>query len=147
MSFLEDFKKFALRGNVMDMAVGVIIGAAFGKIVSSFVSDVLMPPIGLLLGKVDFSNMFINLSDTPVASLADAQAKGVAVLSYGVFINTVIDFLIQALVIFFIIRQMNKLMPTPAPAPAMPTKQCPYCFTAIDERATKCPNCTADLKS
>ena len=145
MSLFQDFKKFALRGNVMDMAVGVIIGAAFGKIVSSFVSDVLMPPIGLLLGKVDFSNLFINLSSTPVASLADAQAKGVPVLSYGVFVNTVIDFLIQAFVIFMVIRQMNRFMPDPPPA--TPTKACPYCFTTIDERATKCPNCTADLKS
>lgn len=146
MSFMQDFKKFAMRGNVMDMAVGVIIGASFGKIVSSFVNDVLMPPIGLLLGKVDFSNLFINLGQTEVASLADATAKGVPVVSYGVFINTVIDFLIQAFVIFVIIRQMNRLMPEPAPAPALPTKDCPYCFTAIDLRATRCPNCTAELK-
>ncbi|MDL2264702.1 large-conductance mechanosensitive channel protein MscL [Synergistaceae bacterium OttesenSCG-928-I11] len=146
MSFMQDFKTFAMRGNVMDMAVGVIIGASFGKIVSSFVNDVLMPPIGLLLGKVDFSNLFLNLGHTEVATLAEAQAKGVPVLSYGVFINTVIDFLIQALVIFTIIRQMNRLMPAPAPAPALPTKDCPYCFTSIDERATRCPNCTAELK-
>lgn len=143
MSLFEDFKKFALRGSVMDMAVGVIIGAAFGKIVSSFVSDVLMPPIGMLLGKVDFSNMFVNLGGTPVQSLADAQARGIPVIGYGVFINTVIDFLIQAFVIFLAIRQINKLRPAP-PEP-MPTKLCPYCFTTIDERAVKCPDCTADI--
>ena len=147
MSFLQDFKTFAMRGNVMDMAVGVIIGASFGKIVSSFVTDVLMPPVGLVMGKVDFSNLFINLGDVPVATLAEAQEKGVPVLSYGIFINTIIDFVIQALVIFFIIRQMNKWAPAPAPAPALPTKDCPYCFTAIDLRATRCPNCTAELKS
>jgi large conductance mechanosensitive channel len=146
MSFFHDFKTFAMRGNVMDMAVGVIIGASFGKIVSSFVNDVLMPPIGLLLGKVDFSNLFVNLGRTDVATLAEAQAKGVPVLSYGVFINTVIDFLIQALVIFAVVRWMNRLMPAPEPAPAPQTKECPYCFTAIDPRAAKCPNCTADLK-
>lgn len=146
MSFLQDFKQFAMRGNVMDMAIGVIIGASFGKIVSSFVGDILMPPIGLLLGKVDFSNLFINLGHVDVATLAEAQEKGLPIVSYGVFINTVIDFLIQALVIFFIIRQMNRLMPAPAPAPALPTKDCPYCFTTIDERATRCPNCTAELK-
>jgi large conductance mechanosensitive channel len=146
MSFFQDFKTFAMRGSVMDMAVGVIIGASFGKIVSSLVNDVLMPPIGLLLGKVDFSNLFVNLGQTDVATLAEAQAKGVPVLSYGVFINTVIDFLIQALVIFAVVRWMNRLMPAPAPAPAPQTKECPYCFTAIDPRAAKCPNCTADLK-
>ena len=146
MSFFQDFKQFAMRGNVMDMAVGVIIGASFGKIVSSFVSDVLMPPIGVLMGRVDFSNLFVNLGHTEVATLAEAQAKGVPVLSYGVFVNTVIDFLIQALVIFTIIRWMNRLTPAPVPAPVLPTKDCPYCFTSIDARATRCPNCTAELK-
>lgn len=142
--FLNDFKKFAMRGNVVDMAIGVIIGAAFGKIVSSMVSDIIMPPIGLLLGKMNFSNMFVNLSGTHVDTLAQAQELGLPIIGYGAFINTVIDFLIQAFVIFLIVRQMNRFRPDPPPP--MPTKQCPYCMTTIDDRATRCPNCTSDLK-
>lgn len=143
MSFIQDFKKFAVQGNVMDMAVGVVIGTAFGKIVSSFVSDILMPPIGLLLGKIDFSNLFINLTGTHVATLAQAKAANVPIISYGVFLNTLIDFLIQALAIFVVVREMNKLRATP-PAPAA-QKQCPFCMTMIDARATRCPNCTSQL--
>lgn len=145
MSFFSDFKKFAMRGNVMDMAVGVIIGGAFGKIVTSFVNDVLMPPIGVMLGKVDFSDMFINLGDQPAASLAEAQAAGIPVLSYGLFVNTVIDFIIMALCIFMMVKWMNKLMPPPAPAPTPEMKDCPMCFSKIDARATRCPHCTAEI--
>lgn len=145
MSFFSDFKKFAMRGNVMDMAVGVIIGGAFGKIVSSFVSDVIMPPIGMLLGNVDFSNLFINLSSTPAATLAEATEAGLPVIAYGQFINSVIDFLIQALVIFTMIRQMNKLVPPPAPAPAIPMKKCPFCYSEIDKRSTRCPHCGGSM--
>lgn len=144
MALVSEFKKFAMRGNVMDMAVGVIIGAAFGKIVTSFVSDVLMPPIGVLLGKVDFSNLFINLSDTSVESVSQAQELGVPVIGYGVFINTVIDFLIQAFVIFLLIRQMNRLMPPPV-APAQ--KDCPHCWSKIDKRATRCPHCGGEMEA
>lgn len=147
MSVMKEFKDFAVRGNVMDMAVGVIIGGAFGKIVSSFVTDVLMPPVGLFLGSVDFSSMFLNLGRVDYATLAEAQAAGAPVLTYGVFVNTVIDFVIQAFVIFLIIRQMNRLRPAPVAPEPIPTKECPFCFTTIDARATRCPNCTAELKS
>jgi len=147
MSMMKEFKDFAVRGNVMDMAVGVIIGGAFGKIVSSFVSDVLMPPIGLLMGEVDFSNLFINLSRQHYDTLAQAKEAGAAVISYGVFMNTVIDFLIQAFVMFMLIREMNKLRPAPVQPEPTPTKTCPFCYTTIDARATRCPNCTAELNS
>lgn len=143
VSFLQDFKKFALRGNVMDMAVGVVIGASFGKIVSSFVSDILMPPVGLLLGKMDFSNLFLSLGPVKAETLAQAKEMGVPVLSYGLFLNTVIDFLIQALVIFIVIRQMNKFAPDP-PQPK-PMKDCPFCLSSVDARATRCPDCTSEL--
>ena len=144
---LKEFKEFAMRGNVLDMAVGIIIGAAFGKIVSSFVADVLMPPIGLLLGKVDFSGLFLNLSGTHYASLAEAKAAGAPTLNYGVFINTVIDFLIVAFAIFLLIQQINRLQKQPAPAPAGPptTRECPYCLSTIPLKATRCPQCTSQL--
>ncbi|HJY79646.1 MAG TPA: large conductance mechanosensitive channel protein MscL [Candidatus Binatia bacterium] len=144
---LKEFKEFAMRGNVLDMAVGIIIGAAFGKIVSSFVADVLMPPIGLLLGKVDFSGLFLNLSGTHYASLAEAKAAGAPTLNYGVFINTVIDFLIVAFAIFLLIQQINRLQKQPAPAPAGPptTRECPYCLSTISLKATRCPHCTSQL--
>lgn len=143
---LKEFKEFAMRGNVMDMAVGIIIGAAFGKIVSSFVNDVLMPPIGLLLGKVDFSNLFISLSGQSFATLEEAKKAGAATIKYGVFINTVIDFIIVAFVIFLMIRQINRLNRQPEPAPAIPTtKECPFCFSVIPIKATRCPNCTSEL--
>lgn len=143
---LREFKEFALRGNVLDMAIGVIVGAAFGKIVTSFVIDVLMPPLGLLLGRVDFSSLFVNLSGQPHATLKDAKAAGAAVISYGVFINTVLDFLIAALVIFLLIRQVNRLK-RGAPAPAAPptSKDCGYCWSTIPVRATRCPQCTSQL--
>ena len=144
---LKDFKQFAMRGNVMDLAVGVIIGAAFGKIVSSFVNDVLMPPIGLLVGKVDFSNLFIDLSGQHHASVAEAKAAGAATLNYGLFVNNVIDFLIVAFVVFMMVRQVNRFnAPAPAPAPP-PTKDCPFCATAIPVKASRCPQCTSQLSA
>ena len=117
---LKEFREFAIKGNVIDMAVGVVIGGAFGKIVNSLVADVIMPPIGLLLGKVDFSNLFLNLSGTPAASLAEAKAKGLATLNYGVFLNTTIEFLIIAFAIFVVVKQINKLKREAPPAPAAP---------------------------
>ncbi len=141
----KEFKAFIMRGNVLDLAVAVIIGAAFGKIVSSLVNDVLMPPLGLLLGKVDFSSLFVNLSGKDYSSLASAKAAGAATINYGLFLNTVIDFVIVALVIFLVVRAANRLQrPKPAPAPA--TKECPYCFSNIPIKATRCPACTSELK-
>ena len=141
---IEEFKKFIMRGNVLDMAIGIIIGAAFGKIVSSFVSDILMPPLGLLIGSIDFSNLFINLSGTPVSTLAEARAAGLPVIAYGSFLNAVIDFLIVSFAIFMLIKQVNRLAPSqPEPKPA---RLCPYCKTEIPEDATRCPHCTSDLK-
>ncbi len=140
----KEFKEFVMRGNVMDMAVGIIIGAAFGKIVSSFVSDVLMPPIGLLLGKVDFSNLFISLSGTHYDSLKAAKEAGAATLNYGLFVNTVLDFLIVAFVIFLLVRQVNRMKREEAPAPPA-TKDCPHCLSAIPVAATKCAHCTSTL--
>ena len=140
----KEFRDFAIRGNVIDLAIGIVIGAAFGKIVTSFVSDVLMPPLGLLLGRVDFSNLFINLSSQHHQTLAEAKQAGAATLNYGLFINTVIDFVIVAFAIFLLIRQVNRLSrsrETPAPT----TKPCPYCTTAIPLAATRCPSCTSHL--
>lgn len=142
---LKEFKEFIMRGNVMDLAVGVIIGGAFGKIVSSLVTDVIMPPIGLLLHGVDFSNLFISLNGQVYATLAEAQQAGAPTLNYGSFINNVIDFLIVALVIFFMVRAINQLY-KPAPAAAPTTKTCPYCYSAIPIKATRCPNCTSEIK-
>ena len=142
---VEEFKKFIMRGNVLDMAVGIIIGAAFGKIVTSFVNDVLMPPIGLILGQVDFSNLFINLSSTPAATLAEAKAAGLPVIAYGTFLNAVIDFLIVAFAIFMLIRQVNRMMPKKEEEPAKEPRLCPYCKTEIPDEATKCPHCTSSL--
>jgi len=145
---LKEFKEFAMRGNVLDMAIGIIIGAAFGKIVTSLVSDVIMPPIGLLLGKLDFSNLYFNLSGQPYASLAAAKAAGASTINYGLFINTVIDFIIVAFVIFLLIRQVNKLRRQPEVAAAVPTtKECPYCLSVIPIKAVRCPHCTSELKT
>jgi len=141
---IKEFREFVMRGNVLDLAVAVIIGGAFGKIVTSFVNDVIMPPIGLLLGGVDFTNLFIALDGNLYESLEAAKAAGAATLNYGVFLNTVIDFIIVAFVIFLIIRSANK-MKKPAPAAAPTTKDCPYCFSAIPIKATRCPNCTSQL--
>jgi len=141
---LKEFKEFAVRGNVLDMAVGIIIGAAFGRIITSLVNDVLMPPIGLLVGKVDFSNLFINLSGTSYPSLAEARKAGASLVAYGAFLNTVFDFVIVAFVIFLLIKQINRLK-KPAPVAAPSTKDCPYCLSAIPVRATRCAHCTSQL--
>jgi large conductance mechanosensitive channel len=143
---LKEFKEFAMRGNVMDMAVGIIIGAAFGKIISSAVNDILMPPIGLLLGNVDFSNLFVSLSGQHFESLAKAKEAGAATINYGLFLNTILDFVIVAFVIFLLIRQMNRLKKE-AP-PALPnTKDCPYCMSSIPIKATRCLYCTSEVKA
>jgi len=142
---LKEFKEFAMRGNVLDMAVGVIIGGAFGKIVSSMVSDLLMPPLGLVLGKVDFSSLFIDLSGTHPASLAAAKQAGAPTINYGVFLQAMFDFLIVAVVIFLLIKQVNRL--TAKPAAALTTKECSRCCSVIPMKATKCAHCTSDVKA
>jgi large conductance mechanosensitive channel len=147
---LQEFKKFAMRGNVVDMAVGIIIGGAFGTIVKSLVEDVLMPPIGLLLGGVDFSNLFIPLkggaTPGPNASLAAAQESGAVVISYGIFLNAVISFLIVAFAVFLLIKGINKLQREKETEPEKPTtRDCPFCMTPISIKATRCPNCTSEL--
>ncbi|MCO7126714.1 large conductance mechanosensitive channel protein MscL [Sporolactobacillus shoreicorticis] len=141
MKTINEFKKFLARGNVIDLAVAVIIGAAFGQIVSSLVKDIVMPPIGLLLGKVDFSNLYLNLSGHAYSSLSAAQKAGAPTINYGLFINNVINFLIVAAVIFFAIKMLNKVTPKKEAS----TKKCPYCLSSIPIKATKCANCTADL--
>ena len=140
----KEFKEFAMRGNVLDMAVGIIVGAAFGRIITSLVSDVIMPPIGLLLGKVDFSGLFLNISGKSYDTLAAAKAAGAATINYGTFLNTVIDFIIVAFVIFLLVRQINRWS-KPALAAAPTTKECPYCVSAIPIKATRCPNCTSQV--
>jgi large conductance mechanosensitive channel len=145
---LKEFREFAMRGSVVDMAVGIIIGAAFGTIVSSFVADILMPPIGLLLGNVDFTNLYILLSGPgPYPSLDAAQAAGAVTLNYGQFINKIISFLIVAFSLFLVIRAMNRMKRKAEPAPAEPTtKDCPFCATAVPIKAVRCPHCTSELK-
>ena len=141
----KEFKEFAMKGNVLDMAVGIIIGAAFGKIISSFVSDILMPPLGLLLGKVNFANLFFTLSGASFQTLDEAKKAGAVTMNYGIFINTCIDFLLVAFAVFLLVKQVNRMRaPAPAP-PAAPTRECPLCTTAIPVKAKKCPQCTADL--
>lgn len=143
---LKEFKEFALKGSVLDLAVGIIIGAAFGKIVTSFVNDIIMPPIGLLLGGVNFSDLFLALDGKTYESLARAQEAGAPTINYGLFINNVLDFLIVAFVLFLIIRAFNRLRRRPEPAAEAPTsKDCPYCKTSIPIQATRCPNCTSQL--
>jgi large conductance mechanosensitive channel len=142
---LKEFKEFAARGNVIDLAVGVVIGAAFGRIVTSLVNDVVMPPLGMVMGKVDFKNFFVSLNGTAYATLAEAQAAGAPTLNYGMFINTIFELLIVALVIFMIVRQINRLK-APAPAPAAPdTRACPFCISAIPVKARRCPFCTSEV--
>jgi len=141
---LKEFKEFAMRGNVLDMAVGIIIGAAFGKIITSFVGDILMPPLGMLLGSVDFSSLFVSLSgDYP--SLAAAKEAGAPTINYGVFLNTVLDFLIVAAAVFLLIRQVNRFMPKPAAAPVT-VRDCPYCLSSVPMKATRCLHCTSELQ-
>lgn len=142
---LKEFKEFALKGSVLDLAIGVIIGAAFGKIVTSFTNDILMPPIGLLLGRVDFSNLFINLSGTHYDSLALARAAGAPTINYGVFLNNVLDFLIIAFAIFLVVKQVNRFRRLAEPPPAPQTKECPFCASSIPTKARRCPQCTSEL--
>lgn len=140
----KEFKEFAMRGSVLDMAVGIIIGAAFGKIIASFVEDILMPPLGLLIGKVDFSNLFLNLTEKSYDSLAAAKAAGAATINYGMFFNHIINFTIVAFAIFLLIRQVNRLKREAPAAPA--TKDCPFCFSSIALKATRCAHCTAEIR-
>ncbi len=148
----KEFKEFAMRGNVVDMAVGIIIGAAFGAIVSSLVSDVLMPPLGFVLGNVDFSNLFMVLKEgkaaAPYASLAEAQAAGAVTINYGVFLNKVISFVIVAFAVFMLVKGMNKLkrQEEPQPTAAPTTKECPHCFSTVSIKATRCAFCTSEIK-
>jgi large conductance mechanosensitive channel len=141
---LKEFRDFAMRGSMLDMAVGIIIGAAFGRVVSSFVTDILMPPIGLLTGRSDFSSKFISLSGKAYATLAEAKAAGAATLNYGFFLNAALDFLIVAFAVFLLIRQVNRLKSEEKP-PAISIKECPFCFSAIAQKATRCPHCTSPL--
>jgi large conductance mechanosensitive channel len=151
MKIIKEFQTFIMRGNVVDMAVGIIIGAAFGKIITSLVNDIIMPPIGLLLGKVDFSNLFVSLTGAAYTSLAEAQKAGAPTLNYGLFLNTIINFLIVAFAIFILIQQINRLRalaskPKAAPAQAAPTtKECKFCFSTVPIKAIRCPNCTSQL--
>ena len=142
---IKEFKEFAMKGNVLDMAIGIIIGAAFGKIVTSFVSDILMPPLGKLLGNVDFSGLFINLSGQDYPTIAAAKEAGAATLNYGIFINTIIDFILVAFAVFLLVRQVNKMKRQPPPADPT-SKSCPFCISSIPIKASRCPNCTSELK-
>lgn len=145
---LKEFKEFAMKGNVLDMAIGIIIGAAFGKIVSSFVADVLMPPIGLLMGGVDFTNKFLTLRGGVFDTLDAAKKAGAVTMNYGLFLNTVTDFLIVAFAIFIMVKQVNRLKRQPETAPAPPsTKDCPYCLSAVSVKASRCAHCTSELKA
>lgn len=137
-------KEFAMRGNVLDMAIGIILGGAFGKIVTSLVNDILMPPIGLVLGRVDFSNLFVTLSEERYATLAQAREAGAATVNIGVFFNTVVDFLIVAFAIFLLVRQINRLRRSEQPK-APPTRDCPYCLSTVPVRAVRCAHCTSEL--
>jgi large conductance mechanosensitive channel len=140
----NEFREFIRRGNVVDLAVAVVIGAAFGKIVASFVEDILMPPIGVALGRVDFSNLFINLSGKEYSSVAAAKTAGAATLNYGIFINNILNFIIIAFAVFLLVRQINR-MQTPAPAAAV-TKDCPYCLSPVPVKAVKCAHCTSEIR-
>ena len=141
---IKEFKEFAIRGNVLDLAIGIVIGAAFGKIVTSFVNDIVMPPIGLAIGHIDFKDLFINLSETSYKSLAEAKAAGAPVLAYGTFLNTVFEFLIVAFAIFLLVRQVNRMRTKATPTPK--TKECDYCRSIVPINATRCPHCTSELK-
>lgn len=141
---LKEFKQFAMRGNVFDLAIAVVIGAAFGPIVNSLVQDIVMPPIGLLLSRVDFKDLYIGLRGQSYASLAAARAAGAPVIAYGNFLNTIINFLIVAFAVFLLVRQINRFKPAAAPEPV--NKECPYCFGAMPLKATRCPHCTSQLQ-
>lgn len=142
----KEFKEFAIKGNVLDMAIGIVIGAAFGKIIASLVEDVFMPPIGLLLGHADFSNLFVALNGGSYPTVAAAKAAGAATINYGLFMNTVISFLIVAFAVFLLVKQVNRWTPKPAPAPAPSTRECPYCVSQVAMKATRCPACTSELR-
>jgi large conductance mechanosensitive channel len=144
---LKEFKAFIMRGNVLDLAVAVIIGGVFGKIVSSLVNDILMPPIGFLMGKVDFSNLYLNLSSASYASLAEAQKAGAPIVRYGIFINALIDFIIVSFVIFIVVRAANRLQKAKEEPKAPTTRECPYCLSGIPIKATRCGHCTSELKA
>ena len=149
---LKEFREFAMRGNVLDMAVGIIIGAAFGGIVNSFVSDIIMPPIGFILGNIDFTNFFLVLKEGkvagPYASVAAAKAAGAVSINYGMFVNAIVSFLIVAFAVFLLIRTINRLRrQEEAPPPVPTTKECTYCFSSIPVKATRCPQCTSELKA
>ncbi len=143
MQVVKEFREFAMKGSVIDMGIGVIIGTAFGKIVDSLVTDIIMPPIGLLLGKVDFSNLYINLTNTPYRSLSEAKEMGAATINYGMFLNSILHFGIVAFATFLTIRQINKIRRTPGAS--ITSQQCRYCFSTIHTDATRCPNCTSTL--
>ena len=145
MSFISEFKAFAIKGNMIDLAIGVIIGSAFGKIVDSLVKDIIMPPIGMMLGGVDFKQLFINLGSQPFETLEAAEKAGAPLIKYGAFINVMVDFAILALVIFIFISQINKLKKAPQPTDPT-TKECPYCLSTIPLKATRCSQCTSELK-
>ncbi|HLY24381.1 MAG TPA: large conductance mechanosensitive channel protein MscL [bacterium] len=142
---LKEFREFAMRGSLLDLAIGIVIGTAFGRIISSLVSDIIMPPIGLALGGLDFANLFVTLKGGPFPSVAAAKAAGAPTINYGVFINTIVDFVIVAFVMFLVIRQVNRMRRQPEVAPT--TKSCPYCVSTIPLKAVRCPHCTSDLKA
>jgi len=146
MGIIKEFKEFSIKGNVLDMAIGIIIGTAFGKIVTLLVNDIIMPPLGLVLGKVNFADRYVNLSGQQYESLEAAKAAGAATINYGTFINLVLDFFIVAFVMFLMVKQVNRMKRKPEPGPAT-TKECPFCFSAIPIKATRCPACTSQLPS
>jgi large conductance mechanosensitive channel len=144
MGMMKEFRDFAARGNVIDLAVGVIIGGAFGKVVTSVVSDLIMPPIGMALGRVDFSNLFVALNGQTYASLADAKKGGAPTLNYGIFLNTCIEFMIVAFAVFLLVKQVNRLK---GPPPVIDTRDCPFCYSKMAIRATRCPACTSESRA
>jgi large conductance mechanosensitive channel len=144
---LKEFRAFVMRGNVVDLAIAVVLGAAFGAIVTSFVNDLLMPPLGLVLGRVNFADLFVSLDGQSYPSLAAAKAAGAPTFNYGAFINTVVNFLIIAFAVFLLVRQINRLMTKPAPAAAPTTKECSFCASMIPLKATRCPHCTSELRT
>jgi large conductance mechanosensitive channel len=144
---LKEFKEFAVRGNVVDLAVGVIIGGAFGKIVSSLVDDIIMPPLGMMIGRVDFTNLFIDLSGKNYESLAQAKEAGAATINYGLFLNNVLSFLLVAFAVFLLVKQINRIRRGDEKPAEATTKECPYCLSPIPIKATRCPHCTSDLRA
>jgi large conductance mechanosensitive channel len=142
----EEFRKFLMRGSVVDLAIGIVIGAAFTVVVTSFVNDLLMPPIGLVLGRASFVDLFVSLDGRPYSSLAAAKAAGAPTLNYGAFVTTIINFLIIGFAVFLVVRAVNRMVSPPAAAPAAPTRECPYCTVAIPVRAVRCPQCTSELR-